>query len=82
MDTLLVVVVGATVLVITGLAIKISLLKAKLEGFREAQQQMNNGNYNNGMGNGSMGYGCLQALAVIGFLALCAFCVYVGAALF
>ena len=82
MEGLMILVVGIAVLVVAGLAIKISLLSAKLDGIREAQQRVNNGNLGYGMGNGGTVFGCLQAFAFIGFLALCALSAYFGAVLF
>lgn len=62
-------------LVILWLVIKVALLNARLEGFREAQQQVGNGYYGN-----STSYGWLKIFAVIGFLTVCGLCFYVGLA--
>lgn len=72
MHTLLLIIGG---LVILWLVIKVALLSARLEGFREAQQQVNNGYYGNGTG-----YGWLKVFAVIGFLTVCGLCFYMGLA--
>jgi len=71
MDNIIIVAIGG--LVATGLLIKIALLNARLEGHREAQRQLTNGTYDHDKGDG-----CLKILAVIGFLAICGLCFYVG----
>jgi hypothetical protein len=72
MRTILLIISG---LVILWLVIEAALLSARLEGFREAQQQVNNGSYGNGTG-----YGWLKVFAVIGLLTVCGLCFYVGLA--
>lgn len=55
--------------------VKIMLLMARAEGFREAQQRADDGT-----GEKSTVPGFVRFLAVIGFLAVCAMCFYTGAA--
>jgi hypothetical protein len=73
------VIVGVIVLVIAVLSIQLGQANARMEGFREAQQRMNNGAYYAGLGAGN---GCLEALMVLGLIALCALGVYLGSILF
>ena len=53
--------------------VKVMLLRARAEGFREAQQQANDG-----AGEKSAVSGFVRFLAVIDFLAVCAMCFYTG----
>ena len=71
--TMLVMTIG--ILIVLGLAIKVAVLRARLEGQYEAYRQMANGHPAN-----RAGIGCLQLLAVIGFIAICALCIYLGMA--
>jgi hypothetical protein len=73
MDSIIVIFIGG--LVVVGLVIRIAMLNARLDGFREAQQQINNGNYND-----RTGWGCLKIFAAIGFLTVCGLCFYLGLA--
>ena len=75
MDIVVIAIVGFTVLV---LLVKIATLNARMEGFRDAQQQM--GNYGNNYAGGSL-WGLVKILAIIGFLAVCILCLYAGMAL-
>jgi hypothetical protein len=73
MDGLIIAITGG--MIITGLLIRIALLNARLEGHRDAQQLLANGNNDN-----NVGYGCLRVLAIIGFLTVCGLCFYIGLA--
>ena len=77
MGTLIIAVVA--LLVIAALGIQLSQANARMEGFREAQQRMDNGVYYAGLG---VGKGCLEALMALGLIALCVLGVYVGSILF
>jgi len=71
----LIIVIGLFAVLV--LAVKVMSLRAQVEGFREAQRQANNyGNRNDGAA-----LGLVRALAVIGLLALCALCLYLGIAM-
>lgn len=78
MDAFIITAISALIILVLVLAIKNALLNARLEGLREAQIRVNNGNYNNGT---DMGYGCVHILAVIGLISLCIVSFYTGQAL-
>jgi hypothetical protein len=60
-------------LIILTFVVKVVLLRARAEGFREAQQQANDDNNGN-----SAVPGFIKFLAVIGFLSMCTLCFYTG----
>jgi hypothetical protein len=60
----------AVLFTILVLVIKIVALRARLDGFQEAQQQVGSGGAGGGL------YGFVKALAIIGFLAICGACFY------
>ena len=76
MDNIILYIMITGGLIVVWLIIKVALLNARLEGHREAQQRMINGDYDNGTG-----YGWLKVLAAIGFLTVCGLCFYIGLAI-
>jgi hypothetical protein len=71
-------VLGAIVggLIVLGLIVKVALLNARLQGFREAQPHIINGGL-----VAPNGTGCLRVFAVIGLVIFLGTCLYLGIAL-
>lgn len=66
-----------SVVIILGLAFKVALLNERLEGFREAQRQQQptpNGP------SANVEVGCFRILAIIGLVAICGLCFWLGLA--
>jgi hypothetical protein len=60
--------------IILGLAIKIALLNARIDGYQTGVQQT----ANHGVQAAQGGFGCLQMLAIVGFIAICGICILLG----